>query len=191
MKITMTNAEKTAIYLLCIKLSDFLSKVFIFRCLLSGFHPWVRKIPWRRAWQPTPVFLPGESHEQRSLLGYNSKGCNELDMTEATQHAQSDTVSYSEKLLSALWDQIANAQLILPLSKKGIFGKNTGFSQAQAMVSQLGLYPVFGNLTATRQWHFHLGFIFLFLKPNSFYLPYHEEKYYGPPRSSHIFVPCI
>ena len=34
------------------------------------FNPWVRKIPWRRAWQPTPVFLPGESHEQRSLAGY-------------------------------------------------------------------------------------------------------------------------
>ena len=34
-----------------------------------GFHPWVRKIPWRRAWQPTPVFLPGESHGQRSLYG--------------------------------------------------------------------------------------------------------------------------
>ena len=33
----------------------------------SGFSPWVRKIPWRRAWQPTPVFLPGESHGQRSL----------------------------------------------------------------------------------------------------------------------------
>ena len=32
-----------------------------------GFHPWVRKIPWRRAWQPTPVFLPGEAHGQRSL----------------------------------------------------------------------------------------------------------------------------
>ena len=31
--------------------------------------PWVRKIPWRRAWQPTPVFLPGESHGQRSLVG--------------------------------------------------------------------------------------------------------------------------
>ena len=30
------------------------------------FHPWVGKIPWRRAWQPTPVFLPGESHAQRS-----------------------------------------------------------------------------------------------------------------------------
>ena len=34
------------------------------------FDPWVRKIPWRRAWQPTPVFLPRESHEQRSLVGY-------------------------------------------------------------------------------------------------------------------------
>ena len=33
-----------------------------------GFHPWIRKIPWRRAWQPTPVFLPGKFHGQRSLL---------------------------------------------------------------------------------------------------------------------------
>ena len=32
--------------------------------------PWVRKIPWKRAWQPTPVFLSGESHGQRSLAGY-------------------------------------------------------------------------------------------------------------------------
>ena len=35
------------------------------------FYPWVGKIPWRRAWQPTPVFLPGESHGQRSLEGYS------------------------------------------------------------------------------------------------------------------------
>ena len=36
-----------------------------------GFRPWVGKIPWRRAWQPTPVFLPAESHGQRSLAGYH------------------------------------------------------------------------------------------------------------------------
>ena len=36
-----------------------------------GFDPWIRKIPWRRAWQPTLVFMPGESHGQRSLVGYN------------------------------------------------------------------------------------------------------------------------
>ena len=35
-----------------------------------GFHPWVRKVPWRRAWQPTSVFLPGKSHGWRSLAGY-------------------------------------------------------------------------------------------------------------------------
>ena len=34
------------------------------------FETWVRKIPWRRAWQPTPVFLPGEFHGQMSLVGY-------------------------------------------------------------------------------------------------------------------------
>ena len=45
---------------------------------------WVRKIPWRRAWQPTPVFLPGESHEQRSLVDYSPWGRKELDTTEST-----------------------------------------------------------------------------------------------------------
>ena len=47
-----------------------------------GFDPWVGKIPWRRAWQPTPVFLPGESHGQRSLVGYSPWGHTESDMTE-------------------------------------------------------------------------------------------------------------
>ena len=39
------------------------------------FYPWIRKIPWRRTWQPTSVFLPGESHGQRSLAGYCPWGC--------------------------------------------------------------------------------------------------------------------
>ena len=47
-----------------------------------GFDPWVRKIPWRRKWQPTPVYLPGESHGQRSLVGYSPWHCKGLDMTE-------------------------------------------------------------------------------------------------------------
>ena len=46
-----------------------------------GFDPWVGKIPWRRARQPTPVFLPGESHGQRSLAGH-SCGVTESDTTE-------------------------------------------------------------------------------------------------------------
>ena len=47
-----------------------------------GFHPWVGKIPWRRAWQPTPVFLPGESDGQRSLADYSPWGHKESDRTE-------------------------------------------------------------------------------------------------------------
>ena len=39
-------------------------------CRRHRFHPWVRKIPWRRKQQPTPVFLPGKSHGQRSPVGY-------------------------------------------------------------------------------------------------------------------------
>ena len=49
----------------------------------NGFNSWVVKIPWRRAWQPTPVFLPGESHGQRSLARYSPWGHTELDMTKA------------------------------------------------------------------------------------------------------------
>ena len=47
-----------------------------------GFDPWVGKIPWRRKWQPTPVFSAEESHEQRSLAGCSPWDCKESDMTE-------------------------------------------------------------------------------------------------------------
>ena len=45
------------------------------QCRRLGFDPWVREIPWRRKWEPTPVFLPGESHAQTSLVGYRPWGC--------------------------------------------------------------------------------------------------------------------
>ena len=51
-----------------------------------GFHPWVGKIPWRRARQPSPVLLPRESHGQRSLVGYSPQGHRESDLTEVTEH---------------------------------------------------------------------------------------------------------
>jgi len=47
--------------------------------LPTQFDPWVGKIPWRRKWQPTPVFLPGESHGQRSLAGYSPWDRKESD----------------------------------------------------------------------------------------------------------------
>ena len=50
----------------------------------AGFDPCVRKIPWRRKWQPAPIFLPEESYGQRSLVGYSPWDCKESDMTEST-----------------------------------------------------------------------------------------------------------
>jgi len=54
------------------------------RCRRCRFDPWMIKIPWRRKWQPTPVFLSGKFHRQRSLEGYSLWGFKELDMTEHT-----------------------------------------------------------------------------------------------------------
>ena len=55
--------------------------------LETWFHPWVQKIPWGRAWQPTPVSLPGESPWTEELGGLQSLwGCKELDTTERLSH---------------------------------------------------------------------------------------------------------
>ena len=51
-----------------------------------SFDSWVGKILWRREWQPTPVFVPGESHGQRSLMGYSPWGRTESDTTERLLH---------------------------------------------------------------------------------------------------------
>ena len=52
------------------------------------FNPGVKKIPWRRKGQATPVFLPGESHGRRSLTGYSPQSCKESDTTEHTHTPQ-------------------------------------------------------------------------------------------------------
>ena len=52
------------------------------QCRRPGFDPWLGKIPWRREWQPIPVFLPGMFHGQKSLAGYSPWGCKESDMAE-------------------------------------------------------------------------------------------------------------
>ena len=56
-------------------------------------NPWVRKIPWRRRWQPTPVFLPGKFLGQRSLAGYSPWDCRESDTTERLNHNNKESGS--------------------------------------------------------------------------------------------------
>ena len=67
------------------------------KCRRPGFDPWVMKIPWRREWQPTAVFLPGKSYGQRSLVGYSPWGRKESDTTEHV-HAQA-SIKMGKKML--------------------------------------------------------------------------------------------
>ena len=82
-----------------------------------GFDPWVRKIPCRRKWQPTPVLLPGKYHGQRSLAGYIPWGCAESDTTE---HAGTHTTNvymkrwpWKEQSYSRLGDKFAVSEHLL------------------------------------------------------------------------------
>ena len=65
-----------------------------------GFDPWVRKIPWSRKWQPTPVFLPGKFHGQRSLVGYSPWGQTRLST--ALHFTPGSTEDISERILE-IW----------------------------------------------------------------------------------------
>ena len=73
------------------------------RCRRLKFDSWVRKIPWRGAWQPTPIFLPGESQGQRSLVGYSLWGHKELDVTAETYMHTCLLGSESWCLMQARW----------------------------------------------------------------------------------------
>ena len=89
---------------------DWVTFTFTFPWWLSGkestcqyrkcrFEPWVRMIPWGREWQPTPVFLPGKSHGQRSLAGYSQWGCKRVRHNLGTKQQQQYTQFYRH------WDQ--------------------------------------------------------------------------------------
>ena len=58
------------------------------------FGPWAGKLPWRRKWQPTPVFLPGESLGERILVGYSPQGHKELDTTERLHFHTSNILEF-------------------------------------------------------------------------------------------------
>ena len=86
-----------------------------------GSIPGLGRFPWRREWQPTPVFLPGKSHGQKSLVGYSSWGCKELDRTEQlTQSTNSVvlTICYSSNRKPIhRWTQSIYCWCIVDLSR--------------------------------------------------------------------------
>ena len=90
------------------------------RCKSCGYNPWVGKIPCRRKWQPTPAFLPGKFHGQRSLVGYSPWGVKESDMTEHS------TAEYWHLMKFNLW--MFHGQCFWCIAYSTVFDyKNTSF----------------------------------------------------------------
>ena len=109
------------------------------------FDPWGRKIPWKRKWQPTSVFLPGKSHGQRSLTGYNPRGHKELDRTEPLSRTQ-------------------------PRNWPNIWYKMGNFRNRQ-VVLMFSLH-LLENETHNEWWDFQVGIILFVLLLNTVYLFY-------------------
>ena len=78
------------------------------------FDPWVRKFPWKTEWQPTAVFLPGESHGQTSLVGYSPKGRTESDTTKVCvyTHTYKHTHTHTEILLRSALNVQINLEIL-------------------------------------------------------------------------------
>ena len=87
-------------------------------CLQCGrpqFYPWVGKIPWRMKWQPTPVFLPRESHGRRSLVGYSPWGRKESDMTKRLHfHLKERAKKYKQAVFFHLLSKAQSSTIPAP-----------------------------------------------------------------------------
>ena len=81
------------------------------QCRRPGFDSWVGKIPWRRKWQPTPVFLPGVSHGQRSLAGYSPWGCKSHDLMTTPPPPRRDRKAFCLLLILPCEDTVRKSAL--------------------------------------------------------------------------------
>ena len=122
------------------------------QCKKPRFDPWVRKIPWRRKWQPTPVSLPGKSHGQWSLVGCSPWGRKESGTTE---------------WIILLILSIQCLQTPLPRNSRDFshlwYPKLNSMSSLQATPPAKFSLPVMFLSPVTRSETWHSGFIYLFL----------------------------
>ena len=109
-----------------------------------GSIPGVRKTPWRRAWQPTPVFLPGESHRQRSLVGYSPWGHRESDMTERLSTAQH---KYAQPF--GLGASHTGSSMFFPFPAEGSRGSPIKTQDLHPMISALSQWMCSGELCSS------------------------------------------
>ena len=103
------------------------------QCRRHGFSLWVGKIPWRRKWQPTPIFLAGKSHGQRSPTGYSPRGHKRVgDDLVAKQQSSSQLSFKSSYSFSSLLGSTMTSKLLNRIHFSVLM-----FLEASAVVTQL------------------------------------------------------
>ena len=114
------------------------------------FNPWVGQIPWRRKWQPTPVFLPGKSHGQRSLAGCSLWGHTESVTTEPAQQLHCLTHLYPQRSLQFFLPLIPSTFLQPPWPPAWVFSMlgTRLLAFAQAVVYQNAPPPDYHRLSS-------------------------------------------
>ena len=100
-------------------------KEAVCQCMRCQFDLWVEKIPWGRKWQLTPVFLPGESHGQKSLAGYNLWGSKKSDTT-VPEKQQREKKRSSQSLHTS---HACRLMLLQFTQGRGSEGQSAGFSE--------------------------------------------------------------
>ena len=109
------------------------------QCRRCGFDPWTGQIPWRRKWQPTPVFLPGKSHEQRRLGRLQSMGSQRVrrDLATKQQHFEKAYLfpSYYK------WEMLQHFRSYSESYKDQIITKQSPITHRGNYESQIGLKP--------------------------------------------------
>ena len=96
-------------------------------CRRHGFNPWVGKIPWKRKWQPTPVFLLGESHGQRSLAGYGPWGRKRVGHTEWLNNNSPKQINKPNWIEKTEWDLRIYWNLVYDRNELSCFRKEAKF----------------------------------------------------------------
>ena len=118
-----------------------------------GFDPWVKKIPWRRKWQPTPVFLPEKSHGLWSLVGYSPKGCKKSDTIEH-EHGQNFIGKYWGVLVFISLFSCFKTIHLQKVSRKVKFveSESTKDAQHHSLSEKCKLKPHWGTITRQSEW---------------------------------------
>ena len=119
------------------------------QCRSPGFNPWVRKTPWRRAQQPTPVFLPGEFHEQKSLAGYSPRG---LERVRHISVINNNSNSLIKEQMLALVGFSLKARLTCSCGKKRELVNQFGLKENETHSNSVFLFFQFG---LQEYLHFH------------------------------------